>query len=188
MARGKTQIAITRFIKKTDRLEAFASDEAFVALEELGQAAVDHMRQTIMEKGTEFSARAAAQGLNKGPGRIRTGAMYDSVNYRDTSSGSGEVGSRLSIEFGYFNAPMAQGEGWENVPYALMQENGFENLFKWHDPLTGPKAMRPYMSGRSRMTEGTYALRDAQDYIRNYYRPIVARAASKAIARRMRGA
>jgi hypothetical protein len=171
-----------------DRLEAFVSDEAYVALEKIGETAVDIMRLTIKGKGTDFSDRAQAQGLNQGPGRIRTGAMYDSVNYRDTSSGIGEVGSRLSIEFGYFNAPMAEGEGWGNVPYALMQENGFENLFKWHDPLTGPKAMRPYMSGGSRMTEGTYAFRDAKDYIRNYYRPVVASAASKAIARRMRGA
>jgi hypothetical protein len=171
-----------------DRVEAFVSDEAFYALEDIGQEAVNFMRERIMDRGTEFSSRAAAQGLNRGPGRIRTGAMYESVDYRDTSFGGGEIGSRLSIEFGYFNAPMAEGEGWEDVPYALMQENGFENLFKWHDPLTGPKAMRPYMSGGSRMTEGTHAFRDAKDYIRNYYRPIVATAASKAIARRARGA
>lgn len=189
MAKGTTQIAITRFIKKKDRIAAFAGEEAFTALEKIGEAAVDFMQERIRSEGTAFSARAQAQGLNEGPGRIRTGAMYDSIDYWDTSFGIGEIGqSRLSIEFGYFNPPMAQGEGWGDVPYALMQEQGFENLFKWHDPLTGPKAMRPYMFGGSKMTEGTHALRDAQNYIRNYYRPIVASEASRAIARKARGA
>lgn len=191
MAKGTTQIAITRFVKKMDRVAAFAGDEAFVALEEIGQAAVDHMRQTIRESGTPFSDRAEAEGLNRGPGRIRTGTMYEGIDYYDTSFGSGEIGaSRLSIEFGYLDAPPSN--QYPNVSYVQMQEEGFYNLFRWFSPLmkTRPDGS-PFglqKTPKPHMTEGTHALRDAQDYIRNYYRPVVARAAAKAIARRSRGA
>jgi len=140
----------------------------------------------IKHEGTSDSGSITFTNNNFTLGNGTDAITVDGLSY---SFGFGEIGqSRLSIEFGYFNPPMAQGEGWQDVPYALMQEQGFENLFKWHDPLTGPKAMRPYMSGGSHMTEGTHALRDAQNYIRNYYRPIVASEASRAIARKARGA
>lgn len=183
MAKGTTQIAITRFVKKMDRVAAFVGDEAFIALDEIGQAAVDHMRQTIMDSGTAFSADAEAAGLNRGPGRIRTGTMYEGVDYRDTSIGSGDIGSRLSIEFGYFDMPPAN--KW-NGSYVTLQEEGFQNDWVWRRPLTSGG---PYYDPRhGHVTEGIHAFRDAQDYIRNYYRPIVASAAAKAIARRARGA
>ena len=189
MAKGTTQIAITRFVKKKDRIAAFTGDEAFLALEKIGEAAVEFMQERIKDSGTAFSARAEAEGLNIGPGRIRTGAMFDGVDYRETSFGSGEIGSRLSIEFGYYNLPPANGSP---ESYVQLQEQGFEQHWKWFSPLTktradGSPAKLKY-TGYRYDVEGIHALRDAQDYIRNYYRPVVASAASRAIARKSRGA
>lgn len=183
----KAQVSITRFIKKMDRLEAFVSDEAYNALDVIGQEATDFMRQTNREEATYFSAEAQATGLNRGPGRIRTGAMYDSIDYWDTSVGFGETGSRLSIAFGYRNAPMAN-DG--KVPYAVYQDNGFMNKWVWRRPLLLNKPFydRDNKSGNWHYTEGMFAMRDAAYYVRNFIRPQVASDASKAIARRMRGA
>lgn len=183
-----TNVAITRFIKKMDRLEAFASDEAYNALDIIGQEAVDFMQQENknQENATAFSIDAQVAGINRGPGRIRTGAMYDSIDYWDTSFGSGETGSRLSIAFGYRNAPMAN-DG--RAPYALYQDEGFFNKWVWRRPLLTNKPFydRDGVTGNWHNTEGIFAMRDAAYYVRNFIRPKVASAASQAIARRMRG-
>lgn len=183
-----TNVAITRFIKKMDRLEAFASDEAYYALERIGEEAVDFMQQENknQENATDFSRDAQVAGLNQGPGRIRTGAMYDSIDYWDTSVGSGETGSRLSIGFGYRNAPMAN-DG--KAPYALYQDEGFLNKWVWRRPLLTNKPFydRDNKSNNWHMTEGMFTMRDAAFYVRNFVRPKIAREASSAIARRMRG-
>jgi len=193
MAKKTTEIAVTRFIKRMDRLEAFASDEAFDALDEIGRRATDFMRNRIESSGTEFSARAQRDGLNRGPGRVRTGAMIDGVGYRETSRGGGETGSRLSIEFGYFDMPPSR--GYPNVSYVQMQEEGFAQHWKWFGDtnLEGYKKTDKGLpwglkyTGYRYRTAGTFAFRDAKDYARNIVRPIVAGEASKAIARRMRG-
>jgi hypothetical protein len=186
-----SSVSITRFIQRMDRLEAFASEEAFDALDEIGRRATDFMRNRIEGSGTAFSARAQADGLNKGPGRVRTGAMIDGVNYRETSRGGGETGSRLSIEFGYFNTPPSR--KYPNVSYVAMQEKGFEQHWKWFGDTNSGRVGRSgipwglrYTGFRYR-TAGTFALRDAREYVQNIVRPIVAREASKKIAQRMRG-
>lgn len=191
MTKG-TEISITRFFKKTQRLEAFASEEGFDALDEIGRRGTDFMRNRIESSGTQFSARAQLDGLNKGPGRVRTGRMIDGINYRDTSRGTGETGSRLSIQFGYFDTPPSR--GYPNVSYVTMQEEGFEQHWKWYGSnVNSDKKTRngipwglKYVGYRYR-TKGTFALRDAKEYVRNIVRPIVAGEASKKIAQRMNG-
>jgi hypothetical protein len=194
-----SSVSITRFIKRVDRLEAFVSDEAFDALDEIGRRATDFMRNRIESRGTSFSARAQRDGLNRGPGRVRTGAMIDGIDYRETSRGGGETGSRLSIQFGYFNTPPSR--GYPNVSYVTMQEEGFAQHWKWYgDTNSGtypavsfgsfsrsgvPRGLK-YVGYRYR-TEGTFAFRDAKEYVINIVRPIVAGEASKKIAQRMRG-
>ena len=183
-----TQVAITRFIKKMDRLEAFVSNEAYDALDQIGKEAVYFMQQENknQDNATYFSREAQATGLNNGPGRIRTGAMYDSIDYWDTSVGSGETGSRLSISFGYRNAPMAN-DG--RAPYALYQDEGFYNKWVWRRPLNFNKPFfdRDNKSGNWHFTEGMFAMRDAAFYVRNFIRPEIAKQASRTIAFRMAG-
>lgn len=183
----KAQVSITRFIKKMDRLEAFVSDEAYNALDVIGQEATNFMREVNKDSATYFSVDAQYAGMNIGPGRIRTGEMYDSIDYWDTSVGFGETGSRLSIAFGYHNAPMANdGRG----PYAYYQDNSFVNKWVWRRPIANNKPFydKQNKSGNWHITRGMFSMRDAAEYVRNEIRPEVATAASKAIAQRMRGA
>jgi hypothetical protein len=89
-----------RLLKRLDAIPEILREEAEAFSEELGEIAVDSMQQSILRSGTDFSVAARKVGLNKGPGRYRTGAMFDSIDYRV------ESGPKLTrLVFGYLRSP-----------------------------------------------------------------------------------
>lgn len=87
-----------RLIQRLNAIPEILKEESENMTEELGNIATETMRERILTTGTAFSRAAQEVGLNKGPGRIRTGAMYDSIDYRI------ESGSSLTrLVFGYLH-------------------------------------------------------------------------------------
>jgi len=128
--------------------------------EELAKFGSERMKEYIRTRGTAFSAAARAAGINKGPGRIRTGNMYNSVDYRV------EAGpNRVSAAFGWIR-------NFED--YFGYQETGFRNI--WIASYTGSGKLRrgpdtPFSNGPIvrrnpyggyKKTPGMFALRDAR--------------------------
>lgn len=98
------------------RIGEVAIEESYAMLEKAAYIGEENMKRLIEQRGTKFSTNAAAQGINKGPGRIRTGKMYDSVSSRV------EVGpKKVYASFGWL-------KNFEK--YFSYQETGFVN--RWY--------------------------------------------------------
>jgi hypothetical protein len=122
---------------------------------ELAEFGAERMRDYVRQRGTTFSAAAQAAGINRGPGRIRTGNMYDSIGAR---SEGGKV--KTLAAFGWIR-------NFEQ--YFIYQETGFRNRFlasydsggrlvtRNNQPVV---RMNPY--GGYKNTPGMFALRDAR--------------------------
>lgn len=111
-----------RLLNRLDAIPEILREEAEAFSEELGQIAVDSMQETILRSGTDFSLAARKVGLNKGPGRYRTGAMFNSIDYRV------ESGSKITrLVFGYLRNPQDYfdiQEGEDNP------KNSFRNIYR----------------------------------------------------------
>jgi hypothetical protein len=115
----------------------------------------ERMKEYIGQRGTAFSAAARQAGVNRGPGRIRTGNMYNSVTSR-VESGS----SRTLAAFGWLR-------NFEE--YFQYQETGFRNRFIAMYSSSGrllTQGSRPLVRmnpfGGYKNTPGMFALRDAR--------------------------
>lgn len=150
-----SRIDITGILQKPGAAAKIIEEETMLMAEELAKFGSERMRQYIRERGTAFSAAAAAAGVNRGPGRIRTGNMYNSVDYRVEA---GQV--KTSAAFGWIR-------NFEN--YFVYQELGFRNIYI--ASYTGSGKLRvaggqpvvrknPY--GGFKNTRGMFALRDAR--------------------------
>lgn len=109
---------VSGFRKLIDRLEAspdIVREEAENMADEIGNIGAQTMRFRVVNSGTDFSRAAQEVGVNQGPGRIRTGALFDSIDYRVES---GQRQTRSVI--GYLN---------DYEEYFLFQEEGFDNYW-----------------------------------------------------------
>jgi hypothetical protein len=122
---------------------------------ELADFGAERMREYVKQRGTAFSAAAQAAGVNRGPGRIRTGNMYDSI---DSRAEGGKV--KTLAAFGWIK---------NFQQYFMYQETGFRNRFlatydsrgrlvtRNNEPIV---RMNPF--GGYKNTPGMFALRDAR--------------------------
>ena len=107
---------VSGFRNLIDRLEAapeLVQEEAENMADEIGNIGAQTMRFKVVTSGTEFSRAAQQVGVNEGPGRVRTGAMIDSIDYR-VESGARQTRSVIGYLHNYQD-------------YFLFQEEGFEN-------------------------------------------------------------
>jgi hypothetical protein len=112
MVQLSVRVDVKKLLDRLDKVPGIVKEESEALAEELGEIAVKSMRTTIRKSGTKFSEAARRVGLNKGPGRYRTGAMYNSIDYRVES---GLKSTRLA--FGYLK---------DTQDYFDIQE-GYEN-------------------------------------------------------------
>lgn len=109
---------VSGFRKLIDRLEAspeIIQQEAENMADEIGNIGAQTMRFRVVSSGTDFSRAAQEVGVNDGPGRIRSGALIDSIDYRV------ESGPRYTRSvIGYLH---------DYQEYFLFQEEGFDNYW-----------------------------------------------------------
>lgn len=157
---ASARINVTGLQRKLAGAQKIIQQESALMAEELAKFGADRMREYIKQRGTAFSAAAAAAGINRGPGRIRTGKMYESVDHRVTSIGSNASATRVSAEFGWIR-------NFEE--YFEYQETGFRNIFI--ASYTGSGKLRvvggkPVIAknpfGGYKNTKGMFALRDSR--------------------------
>lgn len=135
-------------------------EETKAFAEELARFGSERMKEYIKTRGTAFSSAAQSSGINRGPGRIRTGNMYNSVDYRV------EAGpTRISAAFGWIR-------NFEQ--YFIYQEQGFRNIWiatytasgklrRGPDtPVSNGPIVRRNPYGGFKRTPGMFALRDAR--------------------------
>ena len=109
---------VSGFRKLIDRLEAapeLVQEEAENMADEIGNIGAQTMRFRVVSSGTDFSRAAQEVGVNDGPGRIRTGALIESIDYRVESGGK-----QTRSVIGYLH---------NYQDYFLFQEEGFENYW-----------------------------------------------------------
>ncbi len=107
---------VSGFRKLIDRLEAapeLVQDEAENMADEIGEIGAQTMRFKVVTSGTDFSIAAQQVGVNQGPGRIRSGSLFDSIDYRVESGGR------------YTRSVIGYLHNYQE--YFLFQEEGFEN-------------------------------------------------------------
>lgn len=146
------RVDFTKGQKLLRNMGQIANEEMRNTMEEMAQIGAERMKDSILSSATDFSLRAQREGLNRGPGRFRTGQMYRDVMWR------AEVGpKRFYAAFGWIKRVQ---------DYYRYQETGFRNRFFWRSPL---KSNRPTMraNGAYKMTEGMFALWDARQHIRD---------------------
>ena len=121
--------------------------------EELAKLGELEMKSNISASGTAFSQKARQAGINKGPGRYRTGKMYNSVRSRV------EGKKVIQAAFGWLS-------GFEE--YFGYQETGFRNRFIANYTgsgnlvvVNGQPSVRRNPFGGYKNTRGMFALRDA---------------------------
>lgn len=141
--------------RKTNAVKKVIREESLKMAEEVANFGELEMKSNILGSGTAFSQAARQAGVNQGPGRYRTGAMYDAVKSR-VESGPKQV----RAAFGWIG---------KVEKYFQYQEQGFRNRFiASYTPsgrlITSGGApvvrLNPY--GGYKNTKGMFALRDAR--------------------------
>lgn len=155
------RINTSELLKRGNQAKKVIQEEARRMAEEAAQFGEERMKEYIRERGTRFSDAAQQAGVNRGPGRIRTGNMYNSVSSR-VESGS----SRTLAAFGWLR-------NFEE--YFQYQETGFRNRFiAMYTPggrllVQGSKPIiRRNPFGGYKNTPGMFALRDARADVETY--------------------
>lgn len=155
-------------------LENAVYAEVDAMLEKAGKMGEDNMKRLIEKRTTPFSEWAIAEGINKGPGRKRTGKMYDSVSHRVERGPK-----KIFVSFGWIN-------GFEK--YFSYQETGFMNKFKGIRTKSGKmlqKNGQPVVRyGRMKWTNGMFALYDSRTLIKSRIGDLTDKASSQ-ISRRL---
>lgn len=153
MVSAFARIDISSALRKLNGAERIIREEAIKMSEEIAKFGEDEMKSNILASGTAFSQKARQAGINQGPGRYRTGNMYNAVKSRVEAGGK-----NIRAAFGWLGKVedyfLYQEEGFNNKFFAsytssgsLMVENGA--------PVTRPADF-------PRRTKGMFALRDAR--------------------------
>ena len=153
MVSASARIDISRALRKLTGAEQIIREEAIKMAGEIAKFGEDEMKSNILASGTAFSQRARQAGINQGPGRYRTGKMYNAVKSR--------------VEAGGKNVRAAFGWLGQVEDYFLYQEDGFNNkFFAIYTPggklkvEGGQPVLKP--ADFPRRTKGMFALRDAR--------------------------
>lgn len=181
------RINVSGILQRPGAAAKIIEEESRLMAEEVGRFGSERMKEYIRDRGTAFSRAAQAAGINKGPGRIRTGKMYDSVDYR-VEGGT----SRVSSAFGWIR-------NFEQ--YFEYQELGFRNIFiasyagsslrvagsnAGRFIRAGGPIVRKNPYGGYKNTPGMFALRDARADVQNEM-PRIAKKYRTRITRRLNG-
>lgn len=141
--------------RKTNAVKKVIREESLKMAEEVAQFGELEMKSNIAASGTAFSQAARQAGINRGPGRYRTGTMYNAVKSR-VESGQKQV----RAAFGWIS---------KFEDYFRYQELGFRNRFIASYTPSGQLItdggrplvrFNPY--GGYKNTKGMFALRDAR--------------------------
>jgi len=152
------RIDVKPLLRRLDGAEKIVEEEARNMAEEVGLLGQTDMKVNILASGTPFSNKARQAGINKGPGRFRTGEMYNSVESRVEGGGT-----TVRAAFGWIR---------NYKKYFTYQEEGFKNIFIASYSSSGRLLVRggkpvvrknPY--GGYKNTKGMFALRDARKYV-----------------------
>ncbi len=158
MANVFARINISGALKKIQGIERIVQEESLKMAREIAEMGEQEMKSNILASGTAFSQKARQAGINQGPGRFRTGAMYNAV------SSKVEGGSKITRSvFGWIK---------DFEQYFLYQENGFDNKFFANYGSNGAlitSGGQPSVRAAKfpRTTKGMFALRDARQTVVN---------------------
>ena len=160
--RGQVRVDATEALKHLERVAAYFQTYEFAdAMQEVAKIGVESMQKSILSnENAPFSSVARQLGVNKGPGRYRTGKMYNSVGSRLQNGPK-----TFKVIVGYLKGTFED--------YFKYQDRGFWNKCKLEAVgeafngrvSTGPNAPRGLhfkWRDKPKWTEGTYALRDAR--------------------------
>ena len=155
MAKGyEIKLDLSGLLKGTMKMNNIIIEESRAMADEIGDFAVDEMRAIILTSGTGFSDAARAAGINKGPGRYRTGLMYNSVKHKVSVEGS-----KVSARYGWIGLVRK---------YFKHQDSGFKNIFLASYSgsgslrvASGGPIVRKNPHGGYKNTPGMFALRDS---------------------------
>lgn len=180
MARRFARVDVSKALSDLDAISEIVRDETIKMAKEISRFGEQEMKTNILASGTAFSQKARQAGINKGPGRFRTGEMYNAVESRV------EVGSqRIVAAFGWLT---------KFKDYFQYQELGFRNRFIANYTSGGRLIVsggRPSVRfnpfGGFKRTKGMFALRDARQVVENEL-PGFARKYEGIIKRRVRAA
>jgi len=152
------KLDVSDLLRRTERAEKIVKEESMAMAEEIANFGENEMKAIILTSGTPFSDAARRAGINKGPGRFRTGRMYNSVKSRVSVSGN-----NVSAEYGWLG---------QVRKYFLYQELGFKNKFIASYSGSGvlrvqggSPVVRRNPNGGYKNTPGMFALRDSQKSI-----------------------
>lgn len=152
---ARVNINLSGIERKTKRIKQIVREEQLKMAQEVAEFGELEMKSNILASGTPFSQRARQAGINKGPGRYRTGNMFDSVTSRV------QAGPKvIRAAFGWL-------DNFEK--YFEYQELGFKNKFRGVyteggrlQVEGGEPVVERIPFGGSRPTKGMFALRDAR--------------------------
>jgi len=152
------RVDISGALGKIKAIENIVQEESLKMAREIAEMGEQEMKSNILASGTPFSQKARQAGINQGPGRFRTGAMYNAVTSRVESTSK-----TIKSAFGWLK---------EFEPYFAYQENGFNNKFAAN---YGPGGNLITTGGKPsikvakfpRTTKGMFALRDARNTVEN---------------------
>lgn len=154
MVQVRVSIDAKRVLDVLNKAPRIVDEEATKMAAEIAEFGELEMKANILTSGTPFSDRAREAGINSGPGRFRTGAMYNAVKSRVRNAGD-----RILGEYGWLT-------GVKN--YFKYQEYGFRNRFIAAYTATGQlkvrngsPVIRPNPFGGYKNTPGMFALRDS---------------------------
>lgn len=150
-----SKVDVSGVLKKSNASKDVLREETILMAEEVAKFGSERMKEYIEQRGTPFSKAAQSAGINMGPGRKRTGNMYDSVDYRVET---GDV--KISAAFGWLR-------NFEK--YFSFQESGFKNIYIASYTGSGKlrvgggqPIVRKNPFGGFKNTPGMFALRDAR--------------------------
>jgi hypothetical protein len=162
------RVDLTRVYGIIGEMGQAANEEMRTGMEQMARFGSDKMRELILQRGTDFSEEAYAEGINQQRGRYRTGKMYDDVQWR------AEIGpKKIYARFGWI---------YNFQDYYAYQETGFMNRGGWARPLQGNS---PFIraKGKAKWTTGMFALFDARQYVKDIAKVIGPKIAASVAAR-----
>mgnify|MGYP003633372010 FL=1 len=157
MARSdyRIEVDIKKALKSLGAIPSIVQEESEAMALEVAEFGENEMKAIILTSGTAFSDAARSAGINKGPGRFRTGKMYNSVKSKVLVNGS-----NVSATYGWLG---------QIRKYFLYQEYGFRNQFIASYSGSGvlrvdggSPVVRRNPHGGYKNTPGMFAFRDSQ--------------------------
>jgi len=147
-------INVSGLLERAKAIPSIVQEESIAMAEEIAELGENEMKAIILTSGTPFSDAARRAGINKGPGRFRTGQMYNAVKSRVTSSSAG-----VRAEYGWIG---------KIRKYFRYQDQGFRHTFvASYSPSGalrssgGSPIVRLNPNGGYKNTPGMFALRDS---------------------------